>query len=259
MSDDRKTNLKRKTQSRVEARKRARQELFEKQKSKPVAVNNADDLERIINLFGVDSDVTQTATAKWVGKLAADRNINGVVRRDKNTSDFVYNQDFLQTLDKRDRILIEQIIRRKNDVARPTAPEDLNNETFSKTYRQASELPNPERPSWVEENRPNKRIDFRLSEALLNEINHAARDGGIERGEWLIDTIKKFLSKHPDNAPPLAPSGSAKVCALRLDDDLLREIDEAAAKVHMKRAAWMKAVCHFMIHKPSAITVASFD
>ncbi|PCJ62732.1 MAG: hypothetical protein COA58_16700, partial [Bacteroidetes bacterium] len=114
---------------------------------------------------------------------------------------------------------------------------------LTRAYRRKNELPNPDKPSDSEENRATEKLQLRLSEELLNNIDKVANNLGINRTEWLQSIIETNIANNiiPQKFPEFQ---ATKSIAVRLSPDLMKSLKLTAKTHSMKPSAWLRTALH---------------
>lgn len=133
----------------------------------------------------------------------------------------------------------------------PNYEETLPREPVKRIYRRANELTDPNKTRNAAVNRTSDRITVRVSPQFLESVETAARNVGLDRGEWFISVFEKYLATssqiEPVDYPDYKASKSIDIC---LPPSLMSQVRDAAEKVGLKPAKWIRRVSNIAISSP---------
>ena len=198
---------------------------------------------RYFDVFSSKAHMVYVAILIWPLRAA---NIDGII----DTKYFRFlspkNENFdisyeLFDLDKGIRIEFkEDGIINRNNAAQPTAPDEVDDLGLKKPFRKKID----EKPRWAEENRPTKTLSVRVSPQLKRSIDAAVqRSGGLDRMTWIREAIDRQLGGGSDEPAEFPDYKSVDKINVRLDPDVIDEID--AKRGNVPRTEWIKRVAYW--------------
>lgn len=110
-----------------------------------------------------------------------------------------------------------------------------------------------ERPRWAEENRTGVRLQMRLSEKLLDEIDADAREAGMTRTDWIIDAVESYISNYGRKEPLDSPEfKSTKPTGIRISEELNDKISSESERHGLTKTEFVRRIARRKLAEPGS-------